>query len=188
MQEAQGRRSRRASCETLRSRSGRRLCSACGPPLPPGELTLYTGFLTFRRQSTSASTAGFACGFNWSMQHTDAAVGRRSVADHVPDTNLLLRQPEGIDVGVMAGGMDPSSGRSAVQSTTHVGTGNSAAHWRHSAAGAKPFTEGTHAGRARGDLACHGGWLLDSRDRGDPRASSLHHQAHQPPGRSAASS
>ena len=53
-------------------------------------------------------------GFNWSMQHTKSCVGRRSVADEVPDTNLLHGQPEGIDVGALESWLDSSSDRSAV--------------------------------------------------------------------------
>jgi regulator of protease activity HflC (stomatin/prohibitin superfamily) len=53
-------------------------------------------------------------GFNRSMQHTDHCAGRRSVADEVPDTNLLHGCSEGIDVGAMEGRLDAPSDCSAV--------------------------------------------------------------------------
>ena len=42
-------------------------------------------------------------GFNWSTQHTRTRSSGRSVADDVPDQDLLHRQPEGIDVGTLEG-------------------------------------------------------------------------------------
>src|SRR5438045_7864931 len=42
-------------------------------------------------------------GFNRSMQHTMIRASGRSVADALPDKNLLHRPPEGIDVGAVEG-------------------------------------------------------------------------------------
>ena len=53
-------------------------------------------------------------GFNRSAQHTNHCSGRRSVANEVPNTNVLHRHPEGIDVGAMEGWLDSSSDREAV--------------------------------------------------------------------------
>ncbi|MNR10270.1 hypothetical protein D3C85_1265130 [compost metagenome] len=53
-------------------------------------------------------------GFNRSMQHTYNCLGRRIVADEVPDTDLLHEYPEGIDVGAVEGGLDPSPDWQAV--------------------------------------------------------------------------
>jgi hypothetical protein len=53
-------------------------------------------------------------GFNRSMQHTENCVSRRSVADEVPDTKLLHRQPEGFDVGALERRLDASPDKSTV--------------------------------------------------------------------------
>lgn len=52
-----------------------------------------------------------AGGFNRSMQHTESFLDKRSVADEVPDKNLLPGQPEGIDVGALESRLDSSSDR-----------------------------------------------------------------------------
>jgi dipeptidyl aminopeptidase/acylaminoacyl peptidase len=115
-------------------------------------------------------------GFNWSIQRTDHCVGRRSVADEVPDTNLLHGRPEGIDVGAMEGRLDASPACSAVQSSTHFGAGNPIPDWRHLAAGTEPLCNRADAGRERGDLARHGGWSIDSFGCCTDRTSAINSQ------------
>ena len=119
--------------------------------------------------------AAFHGGFNRSMQHTNHCVGRRSVADEVPDTNLLHAHPEGIDVGAMEGRLDASSDRPAVRSTAHVGAGHPVPDGWHSAARTSPLRNGADAGRERRDLARDGG-PIDSFDRRTARASAVDDQ------------
>ena len=69
------------------------------------------------RRRFSHRATGLPGGFNWSMQHTDCCVSRRSVADEVPDANFLHRQPEGIDVGALEARLDAASDCPAVQSS-----------------------------------------------------------------------
>jgi hypothetical protein len=45
-------------------------------------------------------------GFNRSMQHTNHRVGARSVADETATKNLLLRYPEGANVGALEARLD----------------------------------------------------------------------------------
>jgi len=67
------------------------------------------------------------------MQHTKNCVSRRSVADEVPDANLLHGCPEGIDVGAMEARLDAPSDCPVVQSISHFSAGNSVPNWRLSA-------------------------------------------------------
>ena len=78
------------------------------PRLPPRTGYHRNGCFRARPMSHSGGE------FNGSKQHTQNCVGRRSVADEVPDTNLLRGQPEGIDVGALESWLDSSSDRSPV--------------------------------------------------------------------------
>jgi hypothetical protein len=55
-----------------------------------------------------AMATAMQCRFNWSMQHTRAAQCRRSVVDEATTEDLLLRQPEVVDVGALEARRDAS--------------------------------------------------------------------------------
>ena len=98
-------------------------------------------------------TAGEGGGFNRSMQHTMIRPGGRSVADELSDTDVLHREPEGIDVGAVEGGLDSSRDRSPVRSTAHVYPRHSVENGWHPTAKAMPLPSGADFERERGDLA-----------------------------------
>jgi integrase len=77
---------------------------------------VIAGMLQYKRVEARVfeGYAGIDGGFNRSMQHTKNCVCRRSVADEVPDANLLHGQPEGIDVGALESWLDSSRDRETV--------------------------------------------------------------------------
>lgn len=91
---------------------------------------------------SAMSTASLGGGFNRSMQHIKSCMSRRSVADELPDANLLHGRPEGIDVGAIEAGLDAPSDCPVVQSTSHVSAGNPFSNWRLSASGTQPLRNG----------------------------------------------
>src|SRR6476660_9450378 len=66
------------------------------------------------------AVTAFHGGFNRSTQHTDHCVSRRSVANEVPDADLLHRQSEGVDVGALEARCDASPDSQAVRPGARV--------------------------------------------------------------------
>src|SRR5262245_60136012 len=81
----------------------------------------------------------WGCGFNRSMQHTEPALSRRSVADEAATADLLLRQPEGADVEALEGRGHPAPDCAAVRSISLVDTEDPCRDRWHSAVGAASF-------------------------------------------------
>jgi hypothetical protein len=54
----------------------------------------------------SWTMTSFGGGFNRSMQHTNHRIDGRSVADEAATQDLLLGQPESVDVGTLEAGLD----------------------------------------------------------------------------------
>ncbi len=115
-------------------------CGQRNGPAVDDRLSLTAGDCLRLVEPTGPRTA-LAGGFNRSMQHTKNCRNRRSVADEVPDANLLHGRPEGIDVGAMEARLDAPSDCPVVQSIPHVSAGNPFANWRLSAAGAQPLCQ-----------------------------------------------
>lgn len=61
-----------------------------------------------RATRSGLGTTAMGGGFNRSAQHTSHCSGRRSVANEVPETDVLHRRAKGIDVGALEGRLDAS--------------------------------------------------------------------------------
>ena len=155
----------------------------CGWRALPAQLTKHAVQLNQRRQpvddptegrlSTAGSTGG--CNTRW-MQHTESCHGSRSVADALPEADLLLGDTEVVDVGSLAARRAAAADCRPVRSAPFRYRRGVGAVRRHSSTPAAALSTGVATGPARGDIAWCGVRKVDSFDCRCAEPGALDHQ------------